>query len=173
MQVITAPSKDIYNKEGQLGNKLCLFLAGSIDSGKAVDWQQQAIKDLEGTDGFIFNPRRTDWDFGWEQTPNWKNSEHNKIFSEQVKWELDAMERSNYIVMHFEPNTKSNISMLELGIHSKNASKLIVHCPEGFWRKPRIDSVCDYYNIPQVFELKDAINYIKTMAKSCNFGNIP
>lgn len=36
-----------------------VFLAGSIEMGAAIDWQNQVEKDLADTDGVICNPRRT------------------------------------------------------------------------------------------------------------------
>ena len=44
-----------------------VFLAGSIEMGKAEDWQaklEKSLKDLEIT---VFNPRRDDWDSSWTQ----------------------------------------------------------------------------------------------------------
>ena len=61
--------------------------------------------------------------------------------------------------MYFDPNTKSPISLLELGLfaHSK---KLIVCCPEGFWRKGNVDIVCDKYGIPNYDSLEKLLNYL-------------
>lgn len=49
--------------------------------------------------------------------------------------------------MYFSPNTKSPISLLELGLFARSG-KVRVVCPEGFWRKGNVDIVCQYYNIP-------------------------
>lgn len=52
--------------------------------------------------------------------------------------------------MYFDPSTKSPISLLELGILTANPNKLLVCCPEGFWRKGNVDVVCRKYNIHQI-----------------------
>jgi hypothetical protein len=62
--------------------------------------------------------------------------------------------------MYFDPNTTSPISLLELGLHAKS-KKMIVCCPEGFWRKGNVDIVCKTYNVHQVDTLDDIINYLK------------
>jgi hypothetical protein len=43
--------------------------------------------------------------------------------------ELSAMEMAHIIIMYFDPNTKSPISLLELGLNARE-QKLVVLCPE-------------------------------------------
>lgn len=43
-------------------SKFTVFLAGSIDMGKAKDWQQEIEDKLKEDDVILFNPRRPDWD---------------------------------------------------------------------------------------------------------------
>lgn len=131
--------------------KFCVFLAGSIEMGGAENWQDIAEQNLKCS--YIFNPRRVNWNSSWEQNVN------NKKFVEQVEWELDALTRSNLILMYFDPNTKSPISLLELGLWARSG-KLIVVCPEGFWRKGNVDVVCKKYKIVQKSSLNEAIEYI-------------
>ncbi len=118
-----------------------VFLAGSIEMGKAEDWQKklEGICDDFGYD--VLNPRRDDWDSSWTQEFD------NPQFFQQVTWELDALETADLIIMYFAPNTKSPISLLELGLFA-NSGKIRVICPSGFWRKGNVDIVCQYYNIP-------------------------
>ena len=120
-----------------------VFLAGSIEMGVAEDWQQVVTAQLEDTDITIYNPRRDEWDSSWEQ------SIENPVFRQQVEWELAAQEMADMIIMYFAPSTQSPITLLELGLfaHSK---KLVVCCPEGFWRKGNVDVVCNRYGIPMV-----------------------
>jgi hypothetical protein len=60
-------------------NKIYVSLAGSIEMGKAEDWQQKVSKELSEFDEInILNPRRDDWDNSWEQSIN------NQKFKEQV-----------------------------------------------------------------------------------------
>ncbi len=125
-----------------------VFLAGSIEMGKAVDWQTKMTNDLSDMHITILNPRRDDWDSSWEQKIE------NKQFREQVEWELAALQMAQVIVMYFDPNTMSPISLLELGLHA-SSGKLIVYCPEGFWRKGNVDIVCKKYKIKQVNSVED------------------
>lgn len=128
-------------------NQTKVFLAGSIEIGKADNWQSRLTDSLKDRSGLILNPRRDDWDSCWVQ-----NIE-NPQFREQVEWELRAMEDATHIVMYFDPTTKSPISLLELGLHA-NSGKLTVCCPEGFWRKGNVDIVCKRYGVPMVNSLE-------------------
>ncbi len=83
-----------------------IFLAGSIEMGKAENWQEKIVNTFNKSYLF-FNPRRDDWDSSWEQKIE------NVQFNEQVTWELNALDSSDIIVMYFDPNTKSPISLLE------------------------------------------------------------
>lgn len=119
-----------------------VFLAGSIEMGVAEDWQTRVTKALEDLDVCVLNPRRDAWDSSWEQKIE------NENFREQVEWELAGQERANVIAMFFDPNTKSPITLLELGLFAR-ANKVIVFCEEGFWRKGNVDVVCEWYGIPR------------------------
>lgn len=131
-----------------------IFLAGSIEMGVAEDWQTRVEKELQGIDGYILNPRRDDWDSSWKQEIS------NPKFYEQVSWELTALDMSNLILMYFDPTTKSPISLLELGLHAKD-NKMIVVCPEKFWRKGNVDIVCERYGIEVYESLDDALPIVK------------
>ena len=135
-----------------------LFLAGSIEMGAAVDWQSYVSDALTDTPITIFNPRRLDWDSSWVQSID------NPQFKEQVYWELNMLDRSNVIAMYFDPQTKSPITLLELGIYA-NAYNLIVCCPEGYWRKGNVDIVCEKHEIEQVNTLDELIASIKSKVR--------
>jgi hypothetical protein len=115
-----------------------VFLAGSIEMGSAEPWQEQVVKRFNKNVVF-YNPRRDDWDSSWI---------HNSPeFNEQVNWELDFLQESDIILMYFDPNTKSPISLLELGLFVRQG-KLIVCCPDGFWRQGNVRIVCERFGIP-------------------------
>ena len=100
----------------------------------------------------LLNPRRTHWDAGLDQSID------NPPFKEQVVWELDALDRADMIIMFFAPETKSPITLLELGIHAAaTPEKLVVCCPDGFWRKGNVDIVCERYKVRQTNNLDDLI----------------
>jgi hypothetical protein len=117
-----------------------VFLAGSIEMGVAEDWQIKLTSALSHLPITIFNPRRDKWDASWGQDIS------NVEFKGQVEWELDQLERSDVIALFFDPDTKSPISLLELGLHAKT-NKLIVCCPTGFWRRGNVQIVCEKYGI--------------------------
>ena len=153
MNQIQAPKSIPYNKSRYL------FLAGSIEMGAAERWQDLAVRELKNSVWTLLNPRRDDWDSSWEQSVD------SPKFVEQVSWELEAMERAEYIFMYFDKNTKSPITLLELGLWANNKgnvpSKLIVVCPEGFWRKGNVDVVCERYNIKRFNSITDAMRFFR------------
>lgn len=127
-----------------------LFLAGSIEMGRAVHWQALFEQELSDLDVTILNPRRDDWDASWEQ------SLRNPNFRGQVEWELDAQEKADAIAMYFAPETHAPITLLELGLFA-SSQKLIVCCPEGFWRKGNVEVVCLRYGVPTVETLPELV----------------
>lgn len=131
-----------------------VFLAGSIEMGVADAWQDRVAEALNDLDVCVLNPRRDTWDHSWE--PKIENEQ----FREQVEWELNGLERSDVIVMYFDPRTKSPISLLELGLHATK-NKIIVYCPEGFWRKGNVDVVCERYGIPRCTTEKEFIQSVR------------
>lgn len=150
MKVIKAPNRITYDEE--TGYKI--FFAGSIEMGKAENWQEKLTKALSKERGLILNPRRDDWDSTWVQKID------NPKFREQVEWELDALNMADIIVLCFDPKTQSPISLLELGLYAQTG-KMIVYCPEGFWRKGNVDIVCRRYKIPMMVSEQDLILTIK------------
>jgi hypothetical protein len=133
-----------------------VFLAGSIEMGKAEHWQRRVAEALKDRDLLILNPRRDNWDDSWEQ--NMSRPE----FRVQVEWELAALEYAGTVLVYFCPGTQSPITLLELGLHAAtNPKKLIVCCPDGFWRKGNVDIICARYGVRQVDSLNALIAAIK------------
>lgn len=158
MEVIKPEPKNAYYNDKHAK----IFLAGSIEMGKAEDWQAvipELFKDRQNL--VFFNPRRDDWDSSWEQ------KESNPQFSGQVNWEMDKLDECDIIFMYFSPETKSPISLLELGMHAAS-QKMIVCCPDEFWRKGNVDIVCSRHNIPVYNTLEAAIGRLRTELKNCS-----
>lgn len=136
-----------------------LFLAGSIEMRKAIDWQSYVVQRFSeaskraGCPWTILNPRRSDWDSTWEQ------SIHNDKFYQQVSWELSALEEADAILMYFDPGAKSPISLIELGLFASSGRMLVV-CPDGFWRKGNVDIVCARYGVKSAMSLERAVDVI-------------
>ncbi len=145
--IIKPPDKCCYSKPS-------VFLAGTIDMGESENWQQNLEQELAAFDIIILNPRRSDWN------PQCQKDIPNIPFREQVNWELEALEKSDLIFMHFLPNSKSPISLLALGNYAKSAN-LLVCCPQGFWRKADIEILCEQFNIPLFENLENAIKEFK------------
>lgn len=151
MKIIKAP----YPLAG-IETRFSVFLAGSIEMGIAENWQERIERELQDMETIcILNPRRDDWDSSWKQDIG------DPQFNEQVNWELSAMESANLIVFYFSPETKSPVSMLELGLFARSG-KILVCCPEGFWRKGNVDIVCQKYGAEQVNTLEEMIQKIKS-----------
>jgi len=150
LEIIKAPSSF-----SMVPNRRYLFLAGSIEMGNAENWQQEIEGFLKDLDMTILNPRRDDWDSSWEQSIG------NSQFREQVEWELQGLEISDFIALYFSPGTKSPITLLELGLFAKSRpGKLIVCCPDGFWRKGNVDIVCLRYGVQQVDSIQQLVDEI-------------
>lgn len=147
-------------------NLVSVFMAGSIEMGVAEDWQPAVIGAIEPFSGLgqVYNPRREDWDPSWEQSIN------NPPFSAQVHWELDLIERADIVFMHFDPATKSPISLMETGVLMSVQERLrpvpqevVVSCPEGFWRKGNVDIICqrsidsNFHGYPTVHLFSDPV----------------
>ncbi len=149
--VITAPHSFL---NPAVPGHLKLFLAGSIEMGRAEEWQNELIKELESFDFTILNPRRPDWDNSWEQ------SKDNPKFREQVQWELDALRCADIIAVYLSPGTVSPISLLETGLFL-DSGRTIICCPPGFARKGNIDITCENNGIPVHENWTDFVKAIK------------
>lgn len=131
-----------------------VFLAGSIEMGAAENWQERVAKFFAKSNVLLFNPRRDDWDSSWEQDIS------NPEFKEQVTWELNMIDYADLVLMYFDPSAKSPVSMLELG-YLAESDRVIVVCPQGFWRKGNVDILCERENIPLYETLDEALQKIK------------
>ncbi len=117
-----------------------VFLAGTIEMGQAVPWQaffEDALRDLPVA---ILHPRRDSWDASWQQSID------SPQFREQVEWELAGLERADVVAMYFAPDSKSPITLLELGLVAPSR-RLVVCCAAGFWRRGNIEVVCARYGV--------------------------
>ena len=79
-------------------NITSIFIGGTIDMGDSVEWQNEVIKQLEDKNCYVYNPRRESWDQSWVQ-----NIE-NPQFYQQVNWELNALDKADYVIINLLPN---------------------------------------------------------------------
>ena len=136
------------------GRTPSVFLAGSIEMGQAEDWQIRLERALADLDVILLNPRRDEWDATWVQSID------NPQFREQVEWELEGLERASLVAMYFAPATKAPVTLLEFGL-SARSGKLLVCCPEGYWRRGNIEVVCARYGVPLLSSLEMLIAEVR------------
>jgi hypothetical protein len=135
--------------------KKLVFLAGSIDKKSSIDWQTHVANSLINNENILFlNPTRFSWD------SSWKLNADDEQFNEQVGWELEHLERADLVVVNMLPESQSPISLLEFGLYAKSG-KVIVCCPEGFWKKGNVDMVCRRYKIQQVNTIEELTELIQ------------
>lgn len=140
--------------------KITIFLAGTIDDGHSSDWQAEIIKacsDIEEVE--FYNPRRYDF------------PEHPKKEDvvNQIRWEQEYLDKADYIIMNILPGSKSPISLLELGLYAESG-KIIVHCPESFYRYTNVEETCCKYaiylnNDTSIQALKESVHEIVCLEK--------
>ena len=140
-------SKDILPLKEK--NKSYYFLAGSMDFNSGDSWREKVVNELKES-VCIFDPTRI---------------EHNDFsdaqMKEHIEWELDALALSDRILLNLLPSSKSPISLVELGLYVESA-KLIVVCPESFYQRRYIETICNKYDTVLFDNLDEGIEYIKT-----------
>jgi hypothetical protein len=144
-QVVHAPNDYATSRD-----RYSVFLAGSIDMGKAEDWQKKFCDAVSDFPILILNPRRDDFDASQEQDIT------NPYFREQVEWELDAINAVETVVMYFDPNGKAPITLLELGLLARSHTRVLVCCPKGYWRRGNVQVVCRRHGI-KLFDTLDEL----------------
>jgi hypothetical protein len=113
-----------------------IFLAGSIENGKAEDWQSKLSETLDRFDNIvILNPRRRNWN------PDLDGRELKK----QIVWEQEGISISDLVVFYFDPATKSPISLLELGQCLGSNKNVVVYCPANFFRYTNVEVTMSRY----------------------------
>lgn len=132
---------------------LSVFLAGTIDQGTST-WQESVGKSLSHLPVTILNPHRPDWDSSWIQDISCEP------LREQITWELDMFEATDVIAMYMDRESKAPISLLELGLFARSG-KMIVACPEGFYRRGNVQVVCKRFGVELVDSLEELIRGIE------------
>ena len=139
-------------------NPFRVFLAGTIDNGDSTDWQQELINTINNVElkrpTSIYNPRREEW----------PSSDDHREISRQIDWELSHLERADLIVMNILANSKSPISLMELGLFAREG-RLIVFCPKSFYRFDNVREVCKRYEVP--LHTTNNIAYIAERVCNC------
>ena len=139
--IIITPEK-IKNKGANKIGAKSVFLAGTIDNGNSLNGQDNTIlelinlgvKNLE-----VFNPRRE----------HWNSNPTKEEMEKQIKWEQEHLDKADVIAMVLLDDSKSPISLLELGLYAKS-KKMIVFCTDKFYRYDNVRLTCEKYNIPLI-----------------------
>ncbi len=102
-----------------------VFLAGPIDMGAAPDWQRHVVAALRPMERVVvLNPRRTSFD--------------RADLDEQIRWELDALEAADLILMWFPRDTEGPIALLETGLYLRS-DKILIGADIGFLRRRNLE----------------------------------
>lgn len=83
----------------------------------------------------IFDPRRDEWDANAGE----------ELIRNQIDWELNAQEISDLIVFYFDSNTKSPITLLELGLALGQGKSVLVYCLPSYWRYENVRTTLEYF----------------------------
>jgi len=125
-----------------------IFLAGSIDLHQEGNWRKE-VTDKIGSRVHFFDPTCLDHD-----------KLNNAQMEAHIKWELDALEMADQIILNFLPDAESPISLVELGLYV-TSNKLIVVCPKYFYKSRYVRVLCKKYNTPLLSNLNQAVNALK------------
>lgn len=132
------PHEELPESMGPARSFTKVFLAGTIDMGNSTDWQKEMYHVFSSLDGryLLFNPRQENWDADREGEMDY-----------QVRWELEHLEEADIIIMNILRNSRSPISLLEMGLHA-HSRKMYVICEPEFYRYDNVRITCDFYDIP-------------------------
>lgn len=144
MEYVEAP-----NQENKF--QLKVFLAGSIDKGKASNWQEKFKEELSPFPITLFNPRRKFFPEG------------KKPLKEQIFWEMEKLSASDVIIFNFQDYSSSPITLLELGAFHKN-KKIFVYA-DKYYRKENVMYFCQHNNILFYEDEKLMLSAIKQYLK--------
>jgi hypothetical protein len=151
--------------EHSITDAYTIFVGGSIEMGKAVDWQFDLHQRLNAADpaidAVLFNPRRNDWDATQPQDPT-----PGTQFEQQVTWELDHLESADLIVFNFIADTISPITLLELGMNSANSKDVIVCCPRDYFRYGNVKILCERSGITITEDYEELCNLVIQRAQN-------
>ncbi|TQV90692.1 hypothetical protein V2A60_006903 [Cordyceps javanica] len=142
-QVIYAPSQ-----EPPRGLR-SVFFAGTTSRVDSADWREILAALLSTQPITIYNPYRPDWDCTWREDVDFAP------YREQVEWELEKQDKADMVVVYFHPATQAPISLLELGLNAQTPGKVIVLCPEGYWKRGNVQIVCRRFGIEMVESVEE------------------
>lgn len=121
------------------GRSCKLFLAGTIDNGESYNWQREVYEFISNKFNLccldVMNPRRPDWNSSW--------SGNHPMLRRQIEWELNCLEKADIIAMVLLPDSKSPISLMELGAFKDKP--MLIYCPKEFYRYQNVETFVRKY----------------------------
>ena len=120
----TPPHKKLYSLDY---TRHRVYLAGSTNG---YDWQQHFINEMKDLRVDVFNPRC-------------------EVEDGLYGWELDHLSIANVIALYFDPQDRSPNGLITLGMFAKT-DRLIVCCPEEFYKKGDVDIICEREGVHHV-----------------------
>lgn len=135
-EVLRSPDK------GDLSNgKVSIFLGGTIELGKARDWQSELIQWFNTRDCadhiLLINPRRAEWNADWPI-----NDPEFPQLKEQINWELAHQDEADLVVYFLADKTMSPITLLEIGTFSDK--KPIICAEPDYLRRANVRLTSEY-----------------------------
>ncbi|RPD64191.1 hypothetical protein L227DRAFT_571762 [Lentinus tigrinus ALCF2SS1-6] len=130
-----------------------VFLSGSLEPGGGERWHLEMIRRLNHLPVTIFDPWRDDWDSSWVERKS------DERFATQTRWELANLRRADVVVVYLAPGSEAVVSLLEFGLSAKE-KKVVVCCPDGFYRKGNVEIVCEEQHIPIVHDFDDLVQTV-------------
>lgn len=131
-----------------------IFLGGSIDNGKAPNWQANISKILKNQNQniYILNPRRINWDPGATK----------ETIRDQIWWELSAQSCSDIRFYYLDKDSQSPETLLEIGFYGRQLGN-IVYCPKEYFRYDNVSMTCKWFSVPCFDNLEDAVSELKRL----------
>lgn len=148
-----------------------VFLAGSIDNGKAAPWADGVAEKISDFDAAAFNPLRNVW---W---PDLEARMHEPKFAQQVNWELNNIDLADIVFFYFAAGSVSPITLQELGyvlgqgVSGGLRPEVVVCCPDGFWRKGNVEIMCFRSEVEVHNNLEEAIGELRQLLRSFIVGD--
>jgi hypothetical protein len=130
-----------------------VVLYGAIQPEPA--WQTSLAASLSDLPVDILDPRRDDWD------SSWKEDISDPKFKQQVEWEMDHAKVADVIVFYFPPGALTPVALLELGMYA-GTGKVVVCCPQGFYKRGNVQIVCLRYGIDVLDDLDALREQVRT-----------
>ena len=122
--------------------KISIFLGGSIEAGKARDWQQDIAHHIENKEYSsaieLLNPRRASWDASWPM-----DDPDHKELAEQINWELYYQDKADILIYYFATGTISPITLLELGTYAGHNP--LIYIEGGYKRHANVKITADHF----------------------------